>query len=278
MYSGKSLTFRQKLHNTLAHRTKTPDGWVWINAAVIMCIFVSVILVIIETETKVVRENIEFFLVADRIFAILFSIEFLARLWVVGEEEDYKGIKGRLAYILHPQSLLDILAIVPFFFVAGSSDFFLLRLFRLLRILRLTKLSHYSVAFQDLFLTIQRRRYDFMMAIVSGVILMVIASTMLHIAEGKVQPDVFGSIPRAMWWSVVTLTTVGYGDAVPITLVGKLIGSIVAVCSIAFIAIPAGIFAAAFTETMKKRDAVMARYRRRFMSKKPVHKRLPPKV
>jgi voltage-gated potassium channel len=122
-----------------------------------------------------------------------------------------------------------------------------------LRILRLAKLGRMSRAWDDLVGAFRSRRHELYLTISLAGLVILVSSTLLYLAEADAQPDKFGSIPRAFWWSIVTLTTVGYGDAYPVTPIGKLLSGMVAVAGIGLIALPAGILAGAFTETMQRR-------------------------
>jgi voltage-gated potassium channel len=187
-------------------------------------------------------------------FAVFFIIEFLVRLWAIGEDPRYRGLTGRLRYLVTPVAIVDLLAIVPFLIASGlASDSFVLRLVRLMRIISLARLGGMSDAARLLMSAIYERRHELSLAfcIAGGVLLF--AATALYMVEGDVQPTIFGSIPRALWWAIITLTTVGYGDAYPITVLGKILGGITALCAVGVIAMPTGILAAAFSDAFQKR-------------------------
>ena len=114
-----------------------------------------------------------------------------------------------------PAAVLDLLALAPLLFVFIGSEAYLFRLFRLLRVLRLAKLGRFSTAWEHVGQAVSSRRYELIMSAALALLLMLISSTLLYLVEGQAQPATFGSIPRAMWWSICTLTTVGYGDATP---------------------------------------------------------------
>jgi voltage-gated potassium channel len=159
----------------------------------------------------------------------------------------------RLRYIISWPALIDLAAILPVLLLASGSHSLLMRLLRLLRLLRFAKLARFSNALNYLFEAIHARRFELVVALCIGLLLLLFASTMLYLVEGEAQPEHFGSIPRAMWWAVVTLTTVGYGDVVPVTVLGKLCAGITAVAGISIIAMPTGILAAALSDAMQRR-------------------------
>jgi voltage-gated potassium channel len=122
-------------------------------------------------------------------------------------------------------ALIDLLAILPGLFVFVGSEAFVVRLFRLLRILRLARLGRFSHAIHAITTAVQSRQYELLMSLTIAAILLLVSSTLLYLIEGTVQPDRFGSIPRAMWWSIATLTTVGYGDVFPVTPLGRILAA-----------------------------------------------------
>ncbi|HIJ44269.1 MAG TPA: two pore domain potassium channel family protein [Rhodospirillaceae bacterium] len=128
----------------------------------------------------------------------------------------------------------------------------LLRLVRVLRLLRLARESEWANAFKLLGQAITERRRELVLSFGFVGAILLVAATVLFVVEGAAQPEAFGSIPRALWWAIATLTTIGYGDVYPITALGKVCASIVAITSIAIIAMPTGIMAAAFSDVFSK--------------------------
>jgi voltage-gated potassium channel len=158
--------------------------------------------------------------------------------------------------MLTPLALLDLAAIAPFLLGYGTTDTFLLRVLRLLRIFRLARLGRFSVAIHLLAGAIRSRRYELSLSFVIAASVLVLSSALMYALEADAQPETFGSIPRALWWSVATLTTVGYGDVYPITPAGRVLAGLTAISAIGLIAMPTGILAAAFS------DAFQAHHRR----------------
>ncbi|MCC5868154.1 MAG: ion transporter [Gammaproteobacteria bacterium] len=218
------------------------------NRVVIWMILASSVMVILETEKTLVASLPLVFLAGEIIFATMFTFEYLLRTWAAGEHP-----QGRWHYLTRPSSLFDLLALAsfyaPFLPVSGA----LLRLIRLARILRLARLGQFSVALQNLTFALSARRFELMLSLVIAFTLMLFSSTLLYLVEGRAQPDAFGSIPRALWWSVATLTTVGYGDVIPGSGLGKMLAGLTALSGIGVIAMPAGIVASALTEVLRSR-------------------------
>jgi voltage-gated potassium channel len=146
-----------------------------------------------------------------------------------------------------------LLAILPFYLLLLFPDVALVESTDLFRLLRLLKLIRYSEALQTILRVIKIKKDELIMTLVTVFILLIFASSVMFFAEREAQPEAFPSIPAAMWWGVVTLTTVGYGDIYPVTAIGKLFGAILAFIGIGLFALPAGIIASGFSTEVEKR-------------------------
>ncbi|MGB5260707.1 MAG: ion transporter [Gammaproteobacteria bacterium] len=190
----------------------------------------------------------------EAVSTLIFSVEYLSRLWSCVESDDERlraPLRGRLRFALTPMMLIDLLAILPFYLLMWTSiDLLFLRVFRLFRIFKLTR---YSPAMGMLLTVLRNEARAFGAAMFILVTIMVFAASGIYLVEHQSQPEAFGSIPAAMWWSVATLTTVGYGDVVPVTLLGKLFGASITIVGVGMVALPAGILASAFSDEMRKR-------------------------
>jgi voltage-gated potassium channel len=218
-------------------------------------ILINVVVVILETENGLFIEYQSFFFAIDLFTVIVFSIEYALRLWACVRNPLYSSpVKGRIRYAISPFALVDLIAITPFYLpLFVPIEFRLLRLLRLLRIFRVLKLGRYSDAFETFADVLKSKKEELIIAIIMVVIILILASSALYFVEREAQPQKFASIPDAMWWAVVTLATVGYGDVYPITPLGKFISSLVALSAIGLFALPAGILAAGFAESIQKR-------------------------
>jgi voltage-gated potassium channel len=165
---------------------------------------------------------------------------------------DATPFQKRLRFITSPSAAIDLLTLIititPFFGVNAMA----LRLIRLLRILSLAKLGRMSAALRHLSDAISSRRYELIATMGLAIGLLILGATILYWLERTLQPEKFGSIPRALWWSIITLTTIGYGDVYPITPAGKFVAGIVAFAGIGVIALPTGILAAAFSDAVQR--------------------------
>jgi len=221
-----------------------------LNRFLIVIVLSSMVLVIIETEPSlsVWQEHFE---IANMTFAGFFTVEYLLRLWVAGENERYRGFTGRLRYMVSPLALIDLLAIIPFY-LSFFSEAFILRIVRLFRIITVVKLGRYAPAFRNVTSAIMGRGFELAISFGIAIFAIVIASTVMYVLEGPLQPETFGSIPRAMWWGMATLTTIGYGDVYPITLYGKAFTTIYALVAAGLVGMVGGIMAGAFSETFQQ--------------------------
>jgi voltage-gated potassium channel len=188
----------------------------------------------------------------------IFSVEYLLRVWACAARSDPSTrLFGsyRLGYIFSFSGLIDMVSIIPFYLQALFPGLDL-RVLRTLRLLRIFKLSNYNTAIEDLFSAIYEERKSFIAALYLLVIAFVLTSSLIYFAETKAQPDKFGSIPDSMYWSLITLTTVGYGDVSPVTWIGKVISIITALMGVSVVALLTGILANAFSNQIARRKMI----------------------
>jgi voltage-gated potassium channel len=185
----------------------------------------------------------------------IFSIEYLLRLWTCNVDVTYKGrIKGRIKYFFSPLALIDLFAILPFYIpMIIPIDLRFLRVIRLVRIFRILKFGRYSASLQMLGRVLRKKKSELIVTFFVVFLLLIIASSLIYEFEREAQPEKFSSIPGSMWWAVVTLTTVGYGDVYPVTTMGKILSSFIALLGIGLFALPAGILSAGMVEEMQKK-------------------------
>jgi voltage-gated potassium channel len=180
-------------------------------------------------------------------------VEYLLRVWACVENPRFaRPIAGRLRFVVSPMAIVDFVAIVPFYLQFGQ--LLAVRALRVFRVFRILKLGHYSTALKSLSSALKKKRAELIVTLFAVGVVLLIASTIMYYAEYEAQPDKFSSIPAAMWWGIVTLTTVGYGDVFPVTALGKLAGAAVAIFGIGLVALPAGILGSAFVEQIGRGD------------------------
>ncbi len=190
----------------------------------------------------------------EALLVLVFTFEYVLRVWSGTSDRRYQHpLWGRLKWASSPMGLVDLMAILPWYVFLLFPDIATAALTLLFRLLRLFKLIRYSEALQTLGMAVRRKREELAVVLFAVLVLILIVSSLMYMVESGAQPEVFSSIPAAMWWGVVTLTTVGYGDIYPVTVAGKLLAGVMALLGIGFIALPAGILASGFAEEVRKR-------------------------
>src|SRR3954451_4941089 len=242
---------RRELWRQLDQKAYGHEGLSPINKAVVLVVVIASLIGIIGTEDTINDRCPELFDYSDIVFAWLFCFEYLVRLWAEGETPKFGGIRGRCRYALTPAAIIDLVAFLPALIMPGS-NLFLLRAFRLLRILRLARLGRFSLAVDRLSYAVRERREELILSLMLAIPILVFSAATMYLLEGESNPEGFGSIPRALWWSVCTLTTVGYGDIYPHTVLGKICSGLTAILGIGLIAMPTGILAAAFSNAFQQ--------------------------
>ncbi len=252
---------KQKVHGLLHPEIVGDSRWdKVINIFIVVLIILNVVAVMLETMPSI-EKNADaklFFHYFDIVSVIIFSIEYVMRVWSSNHEEKYKGrFRGRLKYMLSPGALVDLLAILPSYLQAFIRlDLRILRMLRLMRFFRLFRLTAYTKPAQMINNVFKKRKNELALSFILAIFLIVIASCVMYFAE-HLHPapgetaSLFTSIPKTIWWSVVTLTTTGYGDMYPITNLGKGLASIIMMTGVAFFALPAGIITAGFIDEFR---------------------------
>jgi voltage-gated potassium channel len=223
-----------------------------VNKWIVLLILLATAAAIVETEPEVYTRYGVWFDGVELLFGILFLVEYVARMWSIAEDRgEGSSLARRIRFVVSPSALLDLVVVavtlIPFIPLNPA----MLRLVRLLRIARLAKLGRMSTALGHLTGAIWLRRYELGLTLALAAGVLIIGATALYWLEGEIQPDKFGSI-RALWWAVVTLTTIGYGDVYPMTPAGKIAASLLAIAGVGLIALPAGIMAGAMHEAMRR--------------------------
>jgi voltage-gated potassium channel len=252
---------KKKVHGLL-HPEIVGDKY-WdkiINIFIITIIVLNVIAVITETVESIHVKYKQFFYYFDLISVMIFTVEYILRVWSSNHEEKYKHpVWGRLKYMLSIGALIDLIAILPFFvhlYYGRGIDLREIRVLRLLRVLRLFRLTAYTKSAHMIGNVFKKRYKELIVAFVLAIFLIIIASCIMYFAEhghpahGQAYSN-FTSIPRTIWWSVVTLTTTGYGDMYPVTDLGKGLAMLIMLTGIAFFALPAGIITAGFIDEFR---------------------------
>jgi voltage-gated potassium channel len=230
----------------------------FVHRLLIALVLLSVFSVVLESVPQYEQKYGPLFTAIEYVAVAGFTIEYLLRLWSAPDFTPYADrtpTSARLAFMVSGSAIIDFLTILPFYLeLVTRTD---LRVFVLLRLLRFFKLARYSAGIRTLVAVMEAERK----ALVATSILLfgavLFSATAIHIAERAAQPENFGSIPAAMWWAIVTITTVGYGDVTPITLAGRIIASMTMVTGYVMLGLPVGIVATAFAEEIHRREFVV---------------------
>lgn len=224
-------------------------------------IVVNVLAVVFETVPGVRREWATVFGVVEVVSVTVFAGEYGLRWWASVEQPAIAASRfGRMRWMLTPTALVDLLAVLPSLLFFVQLDLRSLRIVRLARLLRLAKLGRYSLAMQSLLRVLREKAADMVSLLFVLMILLVISSTLMFHLEHDAQPGLFSSIPATMWWGIVTLTTIGYGDMAPVTVAGRLLGGLIAVLGIGMFALPAGLLGAGFVDELGRLRAAHRRH------------------
>ncbi|HEY0145284.1 MAG TPA: ion transporter [Methylovirgula sp.] len=224
------------------------------NIALATLIIVNVIAVILESVSWMSQRYSITFLAIERVATAIFVAEYFLRVWTA---VDYRNgrfrnpIWGRLEYMRGFFPLIDLIAVLPavlgFF---GGAD---LRVLRLLRLLRMIKLTRHSTVFGLLWAVLRQEARAIAALIFVLCLTLTVSGALMYMIEGDVQPNVFSSIPASMWWAIETVTTVGYGDMVPVTFAGRVLGGMVSIIGIGTLALFSGLITVGYLNELRLR-------------------------
>jgi voltage-gated potassium channel len=252
------LNIRQRLYEILEHGTIGDRTGLIVGRLIVALIILNLVAMTLESVPALEAQYAPLFTAIELVSLVVFSIEYGLRVWVAAEHAPHRHGSERRArwkFVTSPLGVIDLLAVLPFWlaFVLPVD----LRVLLVLRMVRFLKLARYSPAMRSLLdvLYEERRALFGCFVILLGATL--ISASIMHVVERHAQPDKFGTIPDAMWWAIVTLGTIGYGDVVPVTPLGRVIASITIFLGLIMVALPIGIVATAFADVIHRRDFVV---------------------
>ncbi|MGN6283723.1 MAG: cyclic nucleotide-gated ion channel [Afipia sp.] len=252
------MGIRRHLYHLLEAPTHEARGEFVLNWLISSLVVASVLGTVLESVPDLRAAYGPEFAAIETASLIIFSIEYTARIWIAPEHIPYKHLPAwaaRFSYIRSPQGIIDLLAIGPLWFaIFGIVD---LRVLIVLRMARILKLIRYSSGISSLLDVLWSERRALGGCLIILACSTVLSASIMHILEGTVQSDKFGTIPDAMWWSLVTLSTIGYGDVVPATGAGKIVAAITIIGGLMMVALPVGIIATAFSDVIHRRDFIV---------------------
>jgi len=226
-----------------------------VDIGIMILILLNVAAVTLETVQGLYRRYSSFFWAFEALSVGVFTLEYILRLWSCTTEVRFsRPVAGRLRFATTPLAVVDLLAVLPFYLpMLLPLDLRFIRAIRLFRLFRLFKLGRYSESLRLLGVVLRARKEELIMTVFTISVLLIISSSLMYFVENEAQPQAFSSIPEAMWWGIVTLTTVGYGDVYPVTPLGKVLGAVIALLGIGMFALPAGILGSGFIEEVQRR-------------------------
>jgi voltage-gated potassium channel len=217
-------------------------------------IVLNTLAVILESVSYIDERFGRLFDIFELFSIAVFTVEYATRVWSCVSDRRYaRPVAGRIRFVLTPMAIIDLLAFLPFYTPWASVDLRFIRIFRVLRVFRIAKLARYAESLQLLRTVAKNRKDELLLSLAIVILLLIVTSSLMYYAENPAQPDKFSDIPAAMWWSVMTLTTVGYGDIFPVTEFGKILASITAMLGSAIFALPAALLGAGLVDELKKR-------------------------
>lgn len=228
-----------------------------VNLFIIVLIFLNVMAMMLESVRDLRAAYGDLFSGFEVFSIFVFSGEYALRMWSCTAREGFeRPLAGRFRYGLRAYPLVDILTILPFFipFIIPL-DLRFIRIFRFMRIFRVFKLDRYVGSLRTIGRVLQGKKDEIFSLSASMFIVVMLSSFFMYLVESEAQPEMFSSIPMTVWWAVSTLTTVGYGDMYPVTLLGRVLGCIIAVLGIGMFALPTSILGAGFLEEMHRARA-----------------------
>ncbi len=249
------MTLRRRLYLVLSPDERGGTIERIFELILILTIILNIVAIVIDSiphlheQYAIVFDDFEIYSV------VFFSLEYIARIYSIVEDPKYADpVRGRLRYMRSPIAIIDLLSILPFYLKFVSLDLRFLRIFRLMALFRMFKIARYMHAIKIFRMVLKDRKEQLVLSFIFILFILVVISFIMFYAENEAQPDKFSSIPAAMWWGIATLTTVGYGDVVPVTNLGKFLGGIFAIAGVGLLALPAGILSSGFFEMLHTKN------------------------
>ncbi|WP_421917953.1 ion transporter [Marinifilum sp.] len=236
------MLLKEKLYNVI-FEADTRAGKLF-DLLLLIVILLSILFVMLESVPTIEKKYHDFLKIAEWIITIIFSMEYLIRIWIVRHPQKY---------IFSFYGIIDFLSVLPSYlalFFAGTQGLMVIRALRLLRVFRILKLNRYLKESAIIIKALRESRYKISVFLFGVLTLVIIIGTVMYLVEGA--ENGFTSIPRGIYWAVVTLTTVGYGDISPVSSLGQFFASVVMIIGYAIIAVPTGIVTAELTKQSHK--------------------------
>ena len=252
-------SFKKRVYEIVAEPPPGDKVGETVNLAILVLIGVNVFVGIFETISALERQYSAFFYWFEFVSVVIFTVEYVLRIWSCNAVEKYKGfIKGRIKLALTPMALVDFVAIAPFYLalLLTAVDLRFVRVLRLFRLFRLFRAGKLADSFGTLVMVVRSKKEELGISLLVLMLILVLSSSMMFLVEHNEPDTLFTSVPATMWWGMMTITTIGYGDMYPVTTLGRILGSIVGFMGICVFALPVGILGSGFNEVVEqKREA-----------------------
>ncbi|MBO4243466.1 MAG: ion transporter [Bacteroidales bacterium] len=251
----QASAIRRKIFALFSEETRDKGFPKYFNYFIMTLILVNVVSMILETVKSVYEPYHIYFHAFELLVIAVFTCEYIMRILTADLAFPCGNrLKSILKYIFSFYGLIDLLAILPFYMPFTKLDLRIVRTLRLLRFLRLFKITRYNNSMELIKSVMSEKRSELGVTCFVILIVMIIASFLMFYAENAAQPDHFPNVLACIWWSIVTLTTVGYGDVFPVTGIGRFIGGVIAFLGIGLVALPTGIISAGFLEKLNEKN------------------------
>ena len=255
----KILRARHSTQLILAESIDSTGREAWLHRALIITIMASISATVFATNQTFANSYGALFAIVEILATLIFACEYAARIWSAPDEPSHAHLsawRARLAYLRSGLGIIDGLAVLPWLYslaIGGE-----LKILVLLRMVRFFKFARYSPGMRTLIAVLATKQRALIASAIMLLGFVLASAAAIYVAESDVQPDKFGSVPDAMWWAIVTLTTVGYGDVVPLTALGKMIGGVTMIFGLIMIALPIGIVATSFADEIHRQEFVVS--------------------
>ena len=245
MENNNTNSFRQKIHEII-FEADTKNGKLF-DIILLAAILLSIVGVMLESVYEIDRKYHELIIAFEWGFTILFTIEYFFRIYAVNRP---------FKYIFSFMGIVDLLAIIPtylIFILPAAHSLSVIRAIRLIRIFRIFKLSRYLRGAHTMQIALRSSRPKIIVFLLSVILLVIILGTLMYVIESGARTNGFENIPNSIYWAIITLTTVGYGNIVPMTIFGKIVASFIMILGYGIIAVPTGIVTAEFSRKRKEK-------------------------
>ena len=261
------MTIRKRVYQIIEKAEDGDTASAVFDWFLIILISLNILAVILSSFNNINDRYNNFFIIFEHISVLIFTVEYLLRIWTAPckflPSTKWLVFFPYLRFIFSFMGIVDLCAILPYYLPFAVIDLRVLRILRLIRLLRIFKLTRYNKSFDLIGRVFKNEKDKIFMTIFIVGILLLLAASIMYAVENAVQPDAFPNILATLWWAVVTLTTVGYGDVYPVTVIGKLLSGIISILGIILIALPSGIISSGFIIEYEKEKSLLKNKKKR---------------